>query len=347
MSTPAQSRPLLVIVVLVLAAGFGLGVYHGLGLLRNTAALQGTVTDPTQATALVDLPGTIVVAQSGNLYSLRNGHFTRIGTGGWTEPAVTPDHQHLIAVHRTQDFSDLYELSTAGAVQRQLTNNASSQVELNHWSLYPNVSPDGTEVYYSYDHKYFAGSYLVDLSVYRQPLNGSQRQAQAWSTPNEGTGGDLQPLALASGGLIYSKAEIDNATDQVFSQIWYQRGQRTRGAPLSPAGQRCQQPALSPNGTQVAMICSAVGSSVAQLEVAPLDLGQVTLGAPTVLATGLPAAPAWSPDGKGLVYFAPQGGQTGQFQLSYVQIPTKGAPAPRAVTVGDAFDSTAAPAWYP
>jgi hypothetical protein len=29
-----------------------------------------------------------------------------------------------------------------------------------------------------------------------------------------------------------------------------------------------------------------------------------------------------------------------------VAIPTNGAPAPRAVTAGDAFDSTAAPVWY-
>jgi hypothetical protein len=108
-------------------------------------------------------------------------------------------------------------------------------VDLDHWSLYPAVSPDGTEVYYSYDRKYCTGCYLVDLSVHRQPLNGTQRQAQAWSSPNQGTGGDLQPIPLASGGLIYAKSSIDGRTDQVLSQIWSQRGQRTPGAALSRA----------------------------------------------------------------------------------------------------------------
>src|SRR5262249_2892575 len=159
------------------------------------------------------------------------------------------------------NYSDLYELSAAGAVERQLTNDASRQVDLNHWSFYPSVSADGAGVLYSYDRKYFTGSYLVDLSVYRMPLDGGQRQAQIWSTPNQGTGGDLQPIGLASGGLIYTKTEIDGASNQVLARIWYQRGQRTRGAALSAAGQRCEQPALSPNGTQVAMVCTAVGST--------------------------------------------------------------------------------------
>jgi Tol biopolymer transport system component len=339
-----------VLLVLLLAAAFGVGLYVWLGTLVNTGTRGGQVADPTQATALVNVPGTVVVAQSGSLYALRGGHFTRIASGGWTQPAVTPDHRHLIAVRRQSNFSDLYELSTTGPVERQLTSNASSQVDLNHWSFYPSVSPDGANVFYSYDRKYFAGSFLVDLSVYRMPLAGSQRQAQAWSTPNQGTGGDLQPTGLASGGLIYTKTEIDGATNQVFAQVWYQRGQRTRGAALSPGDQRCQQPAVSPNGTQVAMICSAVGSATAQLEVASLDLAGVALGTPAVLATGLPAAPAWAPDGRSLLYFAPAGGQSGpagQFQLYTVAIPAGGAPEPRAVTAGDAFDSTAAPVWFP
>jgi hypothetical protein len=94
------------------------------------------------------------------------------------------------------------------------------------------------------------------------------------------------------------------------------------------------------------MICTAEGSSTSQLVIAPLELGQLTLGPETVLASGLPGAPAWSPDGTGLVYFAPLHGQTGPFQMYYVRAQTNGMAAPRAVTVGDAFDSTAAPAWY-
>jgi Tol biopolymer transport system component len=94
------------------------------------------------------------------------------------------------------------------------------------------------------------------------------------------------------------------------------------------------------------MVCSEVGSATARLEVAPLDLAGVTLGTPAVLATGLPAAPSWAPDGRSLLYFSPASGQNGQFQLFTVAA-TGGAPVPRAVTAGDAFDSTAGPVWYP
>jgi Tol biopolymer transport system component len=341
-----RPRPLRVLVVLALAVAFGVGVYAWLGSLRNTAALGGSAGDPTQSSALVDLPGTVVVAQGGGLYALHGGNFTRLASGGWMQPAVTPDHRHLVAVRRQTQYSDLYELSTSGAVERQLTNDAAKQVDLNHWSFYPSVSPDGGSVFYSYDHKYFTGSFLVDLSVYRQPLGGSQRQAQAWSTPNRGTGGDLTPLGVASsGGLLYTKSEIDGTTDQVFSQVWYQRGQGTRGVALSADGQRCQQPALSPGGSLVAMVCSAEGSPTAQLEVASLDLNGFTLGAPAVLASGLPAAPSWSPDGKSLLYFAPD--SAGRYQLYTVAYPVKGAPAPKAVSAGDAFDTTSPPVWYP
>ena len=37
------------------------------------------------------------------------------------QPAVTPDHQHIVAVKRTRNVADLFELDLNGQVQRQLT----------------------------------------------------------------------------------------------------------------------------------------------------------------------------------------------------------------------------------
>ncbi|MFZ0214509.1 MAG: hypothetical protein WAM30_01055 [Candidatus Dormiibacterota bacterium] len=340
-----RSRGFRVLVVLVLAVLFGVGLYAWLGTLRNTSALNGKVVPPDQMSARFSLPGTIVVAQGGNLYRLQNGQFTRIASGQWSQPAVTPDHQHVIAVSRQANVSNLYELSMSGQIQRQLTNNASNQVDLNHWSFYPRVSADGSTLFSSFDKKLCAGCYLVDLSIYSQALQGTQSQARDWSTPNQGTGGDVSPIPLAS-GVIYAKFEVEGGSDQIYSQIWYQRAAGTPGTPLSPGNQSCQQPALSPNGAQLAMVCSAIGGTTQQLVVAPLDLGQFTLGAQTVLATGLPGAPAWAPGGRSLVYFVPQSGQTGPIQLFSVQIPTQGVATPKAVTTNADFDSTAPPAWY-
>lgn len=342
-----RNRAFRVLAVFVLSIAFGFAVYGWLGSQRNATELNGKVVDPTQGGTQFDLPGTIVVAQGGNLYSLTGGRFTRIASGGWTQPAVTPDHRHLIAVHRQGNFSDLYEMSPGGTIQRQLTNDASGQVDLNHWSFYPHVSPNGQNVYYSYDEKYCDGCYLVDLSLFEQPLDGGRAEAAQWSDPNEGTGGDLQPIPLGGGAVLYAKYEVDGSTDQIFSQIWYQRGQGTPGTSLSPAGQTCEQPALSPDGTEVAMVCAPIGSTAYQLVVAPLELSQFTLGPETVLATGMPSAPAWGPQGRGLIYFAPQTGSTGPFELDYVRIPTgKARPDPRQVTTNDDFDSTGPPAWY-
>lgn len=343
-----RNRAFRVLAVLALSIVFGFAVYGWLGSQRNATELNGKVVDPTQGGTQFNLPGTIVVAQGGSLYSLTNGQFTHIASGGWTQPAVTPDHRHLIAVHRQGNFSDLYELSASGTVQRQLTNDASGQVDLNHWAFYPHVSPNGQNVFYSYDQKYCTGCYLVDLWIYSQPLNGNQGEARPWSNPNEGTGGDLQPIPLGAGAVLYSKFEIDNANDQMYSQVWYQRGQGTPGVGLSPAGQSCEQPALSPNGAELAMVCTPIGGTNSELVVAPLELNQFTLGPETILASGMPSAPAWAPQGHGLIYYAPQRGNTGPFELDYVQIPSgKARPDPREVTTNDDFDSTGPPVWYP
>ncbi|HVD04223.1 MAG TPA: hypothetical protein VNF75_08860, partial [Candidatus Dormibacteraeota bacterium] len=56
-----------------LMALFGLGVYAALGTLQTRTT---TAVAPTQEQALVDLPGTIFVAQGGSLYSLHNLTFT-------------------------------------------------------------------------------------------------------------------------------------------------------------------------------------------------------------------------------------------------------------------------------
>jgi Tol biopolymer transport system component len=345
--TIAQNRAVRVMVVLILAVGFGFAVYNWLGGQRSPTVQDSLIADPTERTTMVSLPGTIVVTQKGSLYRLRNGKFTKIASDLWSQPALLPNHKHLVAVRRFSNFSDLYLLGVNGKVERKLTNNASSQVEHNHWSFYPFVSSDGTYVLYSYDEKYCDGCFLVDLSIFAQPINGSQGQARGWSNPNQGTGGDLQPILLDSGGLLYSKFAIDANTNQVTSQIWYQRGQGTHGAQLSPPGKSCQQPTLSPSGTEVAMICSAGGASTSDLVFAKLDLSQLTLGPPTVLTSGLPAAPAWSPDGKSLLYFSPQSGQKGPFQLYVIQVPSNGSKTvPRAVTSGDDFDSTSRPIWY-
>jgi hypothetical protein len=73
------------------------------------------------------------------------------------------------------------------------------------------------------------------------------------------------------------------------------------------------------------MVCSH-GKQNTSLEVAPLSGN--ALGARKVLMVGgLYASPAWSPDGKALAYFAPQG-LTGHFQLWFLALPVAATPSP-------------------
>jgi hypothetical protein len=119
------------------------------------------------------------------------------------------------------------------------------------------------------------------------------------------------------------------------------------------------------------MVCSH-GKQSTVLEVAPFN-GTALGPARVLLDGGLYASPAWSPDGKALAYFAPQG-LAGHFQLWYLALPVAAtpsasispspspstpanassivaptptpAPVPVQVTEGVDLSATSPPVWY-
>jgi Tol biopolymer transport system component len=366
-------RRLGIVVLLLLMASFGIGVYGYLGSLKATPKVNARAVLPSHSRPKFYLQGTMFLAQGGAIFRLRSGEFTQIASGNWMQPTVTPDHTHLVAVLRSGQMSDLYLLDLDGHVVKQLTHNASRNTSFNHWSFFPRVSPDGKTVFYSYDPKDPNNLHRVDLAVYAMPLSGTQTRALRWTDPYHLSGGDVQPIPLPTGGLLYTKYNFDEQGHS-YSQIWLQRGPFTIsvGKALTAPADSCSQPALSPDGTRIAMICSG-GQQVERLEVASFDGS--SLGPATVLVDGqLAAAPAWSPDGSGLAYLAPVG-PAGHFQLFYLQVlpgttPTPAtptatatataaasaaaspspsptpAPTPLQVSADLDFDTTASPAWY-
>jgi hypothetical protein len=364
-------RRLVTFGLLLAMAAFGWAVYTTLGAHRSrTVSVHAQA--PSQTKPKISLPGTVVVAQAGSLYRLRDGVFSEIATGGWTQPAIDPSHTQLVAVKRTVTTSDLYLLGTDGHVIRQLTQNGSRVTQLNHWSFYPRISLDGQTVFYSWDAKDLNNSYRVDLSIYAQPLARGQAQARRWTTPNFYTGGDVEPVPAPTGGLVYAKYDLNDA-GQIFSQIWLTPRLGAPGKALTQPADDCSQPALSPDGAQIAMICAS--GQATRMMVA--DFNGAALGPPRVVLTGLAADPTWSPDGRSLVYFSPLI-PSGHFQL-YVQTvppapqataaPAAGAvqrtpaststpvpapsptapatpPPPVQVTTDNDFDTTAAPVWF-
>lgn len=324
------------LVVAMLA--FGLGVYELAGLLR---ASHHTVHRPSEISA-PSLQGTMYVVQSGAIYRFEHGSFTQItDEGGWMQPGAAPDHQ-LVAVRRQANFSDLYLLSSSGKPTSQLSHNSSTQaVEDNHWTFYPRFSPDGQSLFYDFDPKDAFNSYRLDLAIFVSPMSRGGR-AQEWTTPNDYTGGDVQPVPLRDGSLLYTKYSIDDAF-QVHSQIWIQRRAGSAGQALTTVDAGCGQPAVSPDEKLIAMVCTKGSSQTADLDVASLDATSLSLGSPATVVTGrMVGSPAFSPDGKTIAFLSPDS-PGGHFQLWTVG--SSGPSSLRQITSDLALDSTSAPVW--
>ncbi len=338
----------------------GTGVYTYLGGAKSKSA-QASARLPTVTKPKFVLPGTMFVIQEGKIFKLSGGTFSEVASGNWMQPTLTPDHTRIVAVSKGPQSSDLYLLDIQGHVLKRLTHDDARIIDANHWAYYPRVSSDGTSVSYSYDSPKFG--FRVDFAIWSMPLDGTQSQARRRTIPNSYTGGDIEPLPISNTGLIYVRHSIDGSG--VHSQIWLQARSGLFGTPLTDAADDCGQPALSPDGAQMAMICTH-GSQIARLEIAPFN--GTALGPHRLLvASGLNAVPTWSPDGKGIAYLAPAG-IAGHFELWWLRVdailatpsataspvtsapPTPSTPSvalkPVQVTQGVDLSATSAPAWY-
>jgi hypothetical protein len=344
-----RSRVAVTTVLVALMAGFGLAVYTGLGLVRHihdgSAAGTGGSTNPADLHPLVRLPGSLYVASGGDLVRLRGDSvsvvLTHDGTRRWMQPAVSPG-EALVVVARGAESSDLYSAAADGRGLQRLSDNAAAplgdgSLERNHWAYHPRAGADG-RLWYSYDAP--KAGFRVDLAVWSRPSVGAV--ATRWSSPVGYTGGDVEPVPLASGGVIYARYAFDGQS-HIRSQLWLQTGPHDPGHALSSSDEDCSQPDLAPGGAMLAMVCTQ-GGQAARLEVASFD-GR-TLGTPRVLAAGsLCAFPTWAPDGSGLVYVAPEAG-AGGFTLWWLAGAAGTSPAgARQVLEGAALDATSRPAW--
>jgi len=306
-------RKVAIVAAIALMPAFGFGVYNYLGSLKSKT-VRAAAVKPVQTKPKFVLPGTMIVIQAGSLYKLEDGAFTEFGKpGGWTQAAVTPDHSRFVAVSGNGLSTDLSLLDSGGQSIKQLTQDQARILDSNHWAFFPRISPDGKTLYYSFDKPKFG--YRVDLAVWSMPLNGNQNQARQMTYPNGYTGGDVTPVPLTAGALLYVKYSL--GPSGIASQIWLQTRPLTTGRALTNLSDNCSQPALSPSGKTLAMVCTG-GKQSARLVIASFD-GKTLGPMRTLVASGLNAAPAWSPDGQGLAYLAPAGAG-GHFQLWWVPL---------------------------
>jgi Tol biopolymer transport system component len=347
-----MKRALTVITLLALMAGFGYGVNRLIASRKHKIPTTATVFIPTGTRAKIVLPGTLYLAQNGELYRLSDGFFTNlhlsVAKGQWMQPAYVPGTQNIVAVLRSAEFSNLYLLDSQGSILRQLSRNATawtSRVWLNNWMFWPHFAADGKTLYYSFDRPKDSSTYAVDFSVWSGLLNGGLENKQ-FTTGNLFTGGDVNPTPMANGDVMFARYSIGSGN--AYSQIAVVKRALRDPVLLTTPAQDCGQPAPSPDGTMVAMVCiGGTGLQSTRLEVAPL-VGN-TLGAPRVLVNNcLCAAPAWAPDGSGLVYFNPAD-SSGHFELWWIKgalAATTTSPAVQ-VTTDLNFDATSPPSWSP
>jgi len=328
--------------LVVAMSAFGVGVYQAAGYLK---ARHPQVQRPSQTTG-PSLPGTIFVVQAGAIYRYSQGKFTQITSeAGWMQPAADPTGSRLVAVRRQVNLSDLYLLQLSGRAGPSLTHDSSTVVESNHWAFYPRFSPDGSQIFYDYDPKDPYNSYRVDLAIFASPAGaGAGTGSVQWTFPNQYTGGDVNPVPLRGGGLIYTRFSIDDQSN-VHPQVWYQARPGSAGTPLTDLAADCLQPAVSPDEQQLAMVCTHGRPLAAELTTARFYRATLSLGPTTVLVRGqLAASPSFAPDGKTIAYLAP-GGSGGGFQLWTVSAAPSTAPAPQAISSALDLDAQSAPVW--
>ena len=320
-------------VVMVLTA-MSSYVYLGSRQSKVVAAPLKPIAATPRAQAFT-LPGTMFIEQSGALYSFSAGRFHQLtAEAGWTQPSISPDGSSMVVVKREAMYSDVYLMSRYGGILLQLTHNAAAprstwDTGANAWSFYPRLSPDQKTLWMSYDGPKAAGNgyFDVDMAVWAIPLGGAIRQGRSWTTANNYTGGDMQPLPLPTGGIIYTKYTYDSDQNRV-GQLWFTNRAGSAGKALTSTAAGCAQPSLSPDGHSIAMICT-YQKQISYLTIASWN-GSTLGPLQTVISDQLVAQPTWAPDGSGIAYLAP-GGPAAPFQLWWLPKNAYAPPPPSPI----------------
>jgi hypothetical protein len=333
----------------------------GLAANRGLAAFQtraSTVSVVDTTSPQVRLPGTVFVSQDGAIYAISGSSVRRLplpAGGDWMQPRALPDGT-LVVVRRYDEYSDLYHVSAAGHILNQLTSDDQSTsnrtLQLDHWILWPAISPDGTTVYFATDSPKPAPrqGYEVDFSLWSAPLSeavaiddSGVAGGTRWSVPDAYTGGDIEPVPLPDGNVLYS-SYANTGKGTVVSVLGLQTAPRSPMVSLTTAAQDCGSPAVAADGVTVAMVCTNRGQT-ASLEIATLE--GTTLSAPrVVVANCLCDAPSWSPSGDDLLYMNASD-PDGNFGLWYIAGAAGAHPgaAKRVTNASVDLDATSAAAW--
>jgi hypothetical protein len=318
--------------VLMVITGSVTYIYIGSHQSRVTLKPQKP-TEPTPKPKAFVLPGTVYLSQAGAIYSLSAGRFHQLTPeGGWTQPALFPqDANTLLVVKNTGLYSDVYVMNRFGTMVRQVTDNGgpprSNYTGYKHWSFYPRLSPDQGTLWMTYDAPKY--EYDTGFSIWAMPFNGNIRQAKLWSRSGYYTGGDVQPIPMSFGGVMYTRYTYPSDGKST-GQLWFIGRANTDGNALTTEDEDCRSPALSPGGAQVAMVCT-YKKQVSYLTIASVNGASLGLRK-NIITDQMVAQPIWAPDGSGIAYLAPDlNSPAGNFQLWFLPRDAYSPPPPSPV----------------
>ena len=170
-------------------------------------------------------------------------------------------------IRRFDEYSDLYHVSAAGRVLSQMTSDDQSTsnrtLQLDHWILWPAISPDGASVYFATDAPKPAPrqSYEVDFSLWSAPIEHAFSIGDTgveWRDALVGsrryTGGDIEPVPLPDGSVLYS-SYANTGKGTVVTVLGLQTGPNSPMVSLTTPQQDCGAPAVAADGVTVAMVC--------------------------------------------------------------------------------------------
>ncbi|HEY8739428.1 MAG TPA: hypothetical protein VIN56_02395 [Candidatus Dormibacteraeota bacterium] len=284
-----------------------------------------TKTTPKTLSALdaaKNVAGTIYFAQANRIWRLRKGTLTALTPGNlrYAYPAVTADGQTTAATYILNGESAIAYGGPEFSGLAPLTP-LPSDPHKGSLDLKPSFSPDGTRIVFMSDR----ARGFSDEAIWEGPVRARAHQV---SFPPDSTGGDDAPAYSASGNAVLFVAWRDNhgSLDQA-------RVPLGRATPLAkPTDHDIMDPAPGP-GDRLAF-------TQRQGEAENIFLGGIDGSA----AHGLTSfndcrQPAWSPDGKDLLFVSPH---SGTFDLWMV--PVAGA-APVRLTAGADLDANSRAAW--
>jgi TolB protein len=219
---------------------------------------------------------------------------------GLFDPALSPDGQSIAFVSSKGWRSGIYVIDVEGKSKRSLTSNSTGA------DGHPRWSPDGKKILYISDSSGAAQFYTMNpdgTAVYRLTRDTQKRSLPAWSPD-----GSQINFAVLDGTKVQAYVMNADGTDSRVLPTWRYACQNETGCVID------DRLIWSPDGSAIAFESNQAGTgnrahAIYTMNADGTNIQRVT---PPTLSV---SSPAWSPDGRHLVFVAYESEDTVAFDI--------------------------------